>query len=156
MQTRIFRYIWPEGDKTPWRIIQKPKGEKWGAFKILGSQILPVGDFDDGEPSLDEPHRVYRTHKGYRVFYTGRYDPNFDNMVTKMFFDGADREYVKVAKKRRYYASRIEPKYFGNFGANWAVTRLMAQHGEIHPAWDEFIEVHDNWTGAHSQDTVLL
>ena len=156
MQTGILRYIWPEGDKTPWRIIQKPKGEKWGAFKILGSAVLPVGDFDDGEPTLDEPHRVYKTHKGYRVFYTGRYDPDFDGMVNKMLGDGVDEYYAKIAKRRRYYASRIEPKYFDRFAENWAVTKFLSQNGEIHPAWNEFIEIHDGWTGAHTQDTVLI
>lgn len=157
MQPQILRYIWPEGDKTPWRIIQKPQGRSWGPFKILGSQILPVGDFDDGRPYLDEPHRLYRTNKGWRLFYTGRYDPNFDIMLDKIGEDGADPYFVKIARKRRYYATRIEPKYEIPFGVGgWGVASLVGEWGDRHPGWDDFIEVHDSWTNATGMSEVLV
>jgi len=152
----ILRYIWPEGDKTPWRVIQKPNGKAWGPFKILGSQIFPIGDFDSGEPSLDEPHRVYKTHKGYRVFYTGRVDPDFDAMLNLMKDQGADKTYCDIAHRRRYYAARIEPKYASEKGSNWAICRLVNEYGQRNPAWNEIINFHDMRTGVYLESDNLI
>jgi len=152
-------YHWPEGDFTSWRIIQKPAGSKWGAFKILGSNTLPVGDFDQPRrPFIPEPHRVYKTNKGWRVLYTSQYAPDFDQMVDLMEMQGADPDFTRIAKKRRYYAARIEPKYFpGDTGfEDWAIASLVDERGSRHPAWDEYIEVHDDWTRALSGASVLI
>ena len=153
----ILRYVWPEGDTTPYRIIQKPQGEAWGAFKIIGSQIFPMGDFDDGRPNLNEPNRAYRTSKGWRIFYTGRVNPHFDSMLDTMVNDGCDKIYADIAKRRRYYASRLEPKYADpTLGESSAITRFVEEQGTRNSAWDEFIEIHDNWTGAHNNAEVLI
>lgn len=153
----ILRYVWPEGDTTPYRIIQKPVGRAWGAFKILGSQIFPVGDFDNGRPNLREPNRAYQTSKGWRIFYTGRVNPNLDAMLETMVNDGCDTMYADIAKRRRYYASRIEPKYADpTLGESSAVTRFVEEQGTRNSAWDEFIAIHDEWTGAHNNAEVLI
>ena len=152
----ILRYVWPEGDKTPWRVIQKPSGKSWGPFKILGSQIFPIGDFDSGEPLLDEPHRVYKTHKGYRVFYTGRVDPDFDAMLNLMKSQGADEIYCDIAHRRRYYAARIEPKYNQEKRSKWAICRLLNEYGQRNPAWNEIINFHDMRTGVYLESDNLI
>ena len=152
----ILRYVWPKGDKTLWRIIQKPPGKAWGAFKILGTQTFPIGDFDSGLPQLNEPHRAYRTHKGHRVFYTGRVDPDFDLMIEKMRSDGADKVYCDIAHRRRYYAARIEPKYNLPRGDDWAICRLLFEHGQRNPAWNEIINIHDNETNVFLNSDNLI
>lgn len=159
MQPRVLTYQWPDGDHTPWRIIQKPAGRKWGAFKILGSSTLPVGDFDQRRrPFIPEPHRVYKTNKGWRVLYTGQYAPDLDWMVDRMEQQGADPDFTRIAKKRRYYAARIEPKYAPSYPGfdDWAIVTLVDEIGDRHPMWDEYIAVHDDWTRATMNASALI
>ena len=152
----ILRYVWPKGDKAPWRIIQKPAGKAWGAFKILGTQMFPIGDFDEGIPRLNEPHRIYKTHKGYRVFYTGRVDPDLDAMLAVMKRNGADETYCDIASRRRYYAARIEPKYPSAKNNDWAICQLVAEYGQRNTAWNEIINIHDMETGIYMETDNLV
>jgi hypothetical protein len=152
-------YQWPEGDTTPWRLIQKPAGERWGAFRILGSSTLPVGDFDSKRrPYIPEAHRAYKTNKGWRIMYVGHYAPPMDWMLDRMEEQGADPDFTRIAKKRRYYAARVDPKYeipYLGF-EDWAITTLVDAIGEPHPFWEEYISVHDELTRANIGASVLV
>ena len=149
----VLQNYWQDGDATPYRIIDEYPRR---AFKIVGSQIFPIADFDKGRPNLSEPSRVYKTANGWRIFYTGRFNPNLDEMLQVMLSDGCDPLYVKFAKKRRYYSSRIEPKIRAERGLTSSVTRFVEEQGTRNSAWDEFIAFFDERTGAHSGAEMLV
>jgi len=146
----VLRNCWQDGDDTPYRIVDKYP------FKIVGSQLFPIADFDKGRPNLSEPNRVYQTTKGWRIFYTGRFNPNLDEMLETMLKDGCDPLYVRFAKRRRYYSSRIDPKIRPEQGSSYCVARFVKEHGTRNSAWDEFIAFFDERTGAHNGAEMLI
>ena len=154
-------YVWPDEDSSFYKIIHKPAGKMWGAFDVIGSKIHPMGDFDNGiVPNLNEPHRVYQTRKGYRVFYTGRYNPPFLPTLHEMWDQGADKSYLKNAKYRKYYAARVSPKYtddlVNNPGSSYSIVKLVYDTGEAHPGWTDFIAAHDELTNATGQSELIV
>ena len=152
-------YIWPDEDKSYYKLIWRYPCERYDGFHVLGTRYHPIGDFDGEEfPHLpDEPARVYRTRKGFRVMYVGRITDSRDELMR--MFDvmdemGGDKLYTKYARKRGYYAARLEPKYPSPKVVN-SVARLIFQQGDTHPQWEKLIQIHDSWTHPFDLNSVL-
>lgn len=123
---------------------------KSGYYHVIGSRVLPIGDFDGGRPELDEPSRVYRTKNGWRAFYIGRFAPDLSRMLKKIVSDGSDPRYARSAKAIGFYTARLEPKGLAKSQelCPSKSTQFLFENGERNPAWDEFIAIHDLWTSA--------
>jgi hypothetical protein len=150
-------FTWPDEDTSYMKMIWKSPTLKYpSGFHVLGTRYHPIGDFDHPDVMLpDEPMRIYQTRNGYRVFFTGRYDVDRDAMFQELDAMGGDRLYSKLARTRRYFASRVEPKQLPA-PDNYAITRLVAETGPARSEWREFIDYHDQLTNAHSPDAVLV
>lgn len=128
---------------------------KYFGLKIILTASLPIGDFDTSTPpKIEEPHRLYKTNKGFRVFYINRYKPDLYWMLDKILEDGADASYVKVCKKTGMYVARLDPKQIKRSG-EYAVCKFLFQDGIGKSEWKEFIQVHDEWTKAYSNYELL-
>jgi hypothetical protein len=148
-------YIWPDWDMSPYKFIYRKPDNSYGGFRIIGTRFHPVADFDGGEFMIpDEPFRLYRTQKGYRGFFTGRYAPDIDLMLDEMVARGADPVYAKYCRLKRYYAMRIDPKY-PDRRPNFSVTQFVMEQGHSLPEWEEIINLHDRLTNAHEKFSVL-
>ena len=152
-------YIWPDEDRSYYKLIWRYPCERYDGFHVLGSRFHPFGDFDGEEfPHLpDESVRVYRTRGGYRVLYTDRITDTRDKMMS--MFDtldelGGDKLYTKYARKRGYFAARLEPKYPSPKVRN-SVARLVFHQGEPLPQWEKIIELHDSWVHPFDINSVL-
>lgn len=150
-------YVWPESDTSYMKLVWKQPTKKYpSGFHVLGSRYHPVGDFDRSDIRLpNESVRVYETRHGFRVFFTGRYNPDLDAMFDELDALGGDPLYSKYARRRRYYASRVEPKELP-CPSPWSVCRLLEQVGTPLPEWEKFIEFHDQRTNALAQGTFLV
>lgn len=148
-------YIWPEGDTSAYKFIYRDPDNHYSGFRIIGTRYHPVADFDEeGFVIPDEPFRLYKTQKGYRGFFVGRYAPDLDSMLDEMVMRGADPIYAKYCRRKRYYAMRIDPKY-PDPKSNLSVARLVMSQGEPLPEWGEIIDLHDRFTNAHEKFSVL-
>lgn len=105
----------------------------------ITSKDLPIGDFDGDRPKIGEPHRLYKTLHGYRVFYTDRWRPDIRVMMRQMAADGADNRYVDIGLRVGFYAARITLK---NHEGECA-TSLITEVGPRFNKWDNLIKVHD-------------
>lgn len=151
-------YQWPPWDDSYMKLILKEK-QGGNSFRLIGTRLLPVGDFDgDGHAmSLpDEPARIYRTRNGYRVFFTGRYGEPPGQFLESLLPLGCDPMYVKICQKRGFYSMRVDPKEPVEPFLPVSVTRLVAQFGIILPEWQRLISVHDGMTRALDAKTVLV
>ena len=150
-------FTWPDEDTSYMKMIWKSPTRKYPhGFHVLGSRYHPIGDFDSPNALLpNEPMRIYQTKNGFRVFFTGRYNVNRDAMFEELDAMGGDKLYSKLARTRRYFASRVEPK---NLPApdNYSVTRFLEETGPARPEWKDFIEYHDQLTNAYSLDSILV
>ncbi|NBO26764.1 MAG: hypothetical protein EBU96_08265 [Actinobacteria bacterium] len=121
-----------------------------GKVLVIASKIHPVGDFDFGLPSLNEPHRAYKTLNGFRVFYTGIVGGSFMENLAKVSKGGSDRNYELLHAGRGVFTARVTPKANINEDAcqGKCVAKLLFEIGKRKPEWDEFIKIHDAWTNA--------
>lgn len=152
-------FIWPDEDRSRYKLIWRYPCERYDGFHVLGTRFHPIGDFDgeDPPPVPNEPYRLYRTRGGYRVLYTGRVTLDRKNMMET--FDildemGGDKLYTKYARKRGYFAARLEPKYPSPKVVN-SVARLVAYEGTPHPEWEDIIRLHDSWVHPYDRHAVL-
>lgn len=150
-------YVWPEDDTSYMKLIWKHPTAKYpSGFHVLGSRYHPVGDFDRPDIMLPrESVRIYETRNGFRVFFTGRYNVPLDPMFDELDQMGGDRLYSKYARKRRYFAMRVEPKSRPT-GYPFAVARLVDQVGAPLPEWEELISYHDQLVNAHHPNAFLV
>lgn len=148
---------WPADDTAYMKLIYKLPTPKYpNGFHLLGSRIHPVGDFDTDTARLpDEPLRIYKTAHGYRVFFTGRYNPDLDSMCDELLEMGGDPQYSKFVKMRGYYGCRVDPKTQSN-SDGIAVTRFLSETAPALPEWSEFIQTHDRMTNAFDLSAILL
>jgi hypothetical protein len=123
---------------------------KYFGLRIILTSSLPIGDFDKKSPPImDEPYRLYKTNKGFRVFYISRYKPDVFAMLKKMQEQGADISYIEGCRKNGMYVARLEPKY-PRMSGDYAVCKFIKEEGARNTEWNEFIQVHDEWTKANS------
>lgn len=117
-----------------------------------------MGDFDFSRPPEFNNTRTYRTRKGYRVFFTGLYNPDFKEMIAKLYALGCDHKYIKFLKRNLFYSSRIEPKMGIKkpLPKNWGICQLVSETGTRLEPWNEFIDVHDYLTRATQKVSVLI
>lgn len=108
----------------------------------ITSKDLPIGDFDGDRPKIGEPHRLYKTLNGYRVFYTDRWRPDIRVMMRQMAADGADSQYVNISLQDGFYGARITLKDYNGECA----TSLITEVGPRFNKWDNLIKVHDELT----------
>ena len=150
-------FIWPEPDNSYMKVIWKSPTQKYPhGFNVLGSRYHPIGDFDSTTAVLpNEPLRIYKTQKGFRVFFTGRYDVDRDSMFDELDARGGDRLYSRFGKTRGYFSSRLQPKSLPT-PSNYAVARFLYDTGEARPEWKQLIEYHDSVTNAYSPDAILV
>jgi len=150
-------FVWPEADTSYMKLIWKYPSPKYpSGFHVLASRYHPIGDFDRPDIRLpDEPLRVYKTRNGFRVFFTGRHNPDLNTMFDELDFLGGDALYSKYARIRRYYAARIGPKEMP-CPYPWAVCRLVGQTGKPLPEWERLIRFHDEKTNALAPGTFLV
>jgi len=150
-------YIWPDEDTSYVKLIWKYPTPKYPhGFHILGTRYHPIGDFDRDDISLpDEPMRIYKTMNGWRVFFTGRHNVDVNTMFDELDTLGGDPLYSKYARKRRYFAVRVEPKMVPTPSPS-SVALLMGENGKPLPEWEKFIAMHDEMVNAHATDSVLV
>lgn len=122
---------------------------------VIITRTFPVGDFDFEKPSISEPHRIYKTIRGWRVFYTGRIAPDITEMRSVMKYDGADLDYIKVLGKSKYYTARLTPKIDKLcadvfVGGDVGVVSFLSEKGKRLPEWSAFIDIHDKMTNANN------
>jgi len=111
-------------------------------YWCITSKDLPIGDFDGQRPTIGEPHRLYKTLNGYRVFYTDRWRPNISVMMRQMTADGADYQYTNIVPRLGFYSTRITPKDpKGECAAS-----LITEVGPRFNKWDNLIRLHDELT----------
>lgn len=148
-------FVWPPGDGDYMKIILKEKRDG-SRFRILGSRVHPMGDFDTpGLPGFSEPTRVYRTSKGWRIFFTGRYGEPPGAFLRELADAGGDPIYARACQERGYYSARLDPKIPVS-GMGFSVCHLTAQEGSVLPEWERLIAVHDEITNALATGTVLV
>jgi hypothetical protein len=150
-------FVWPDNDYSYMKMIWKQPTRKYpDGFHVLGSRFHPIGDFDNPNVMLpDEPMRIYKTQKGFRVFFTGRYDVDRNAMFDELDAMGGDKLYSKFARFRRYFASRVEPKSLPA-PDGYAVTQFLEETGSARPEWKDLIETHDRLTNAYAPDAILV
>lgn len=150
-------YVWPEEDTSYMKVVWKHPTKKYPhGFHVLGSRYHPVGDFDRPDILLpSESLRIYETRNGFRVFFTGRYNVDRDSMFDELDRMGGDKLYSKYARRRRYFAMRIEPKSYPA-PTPFAVARFVEQTGTPLPEWERLIEYHDSAVNAHDPNAVLV
>lgn len=127
---------------------------------VIITRTFPIGDFDYERPSIGESHRIYKTKRGWRVFYTSRISPDITEMRSVMKFDGADRDYVRGLAKAKYYTARLTPKTEKRcedavVGGDIGVAALVGESGKRLPEWSSFIELHDKITNALKSKTLV-
>lgn len=148
-------FIWPDWDDSQYKIIYRNRDGFYGGFRLIGTKFHPVGDFDGEKPFIpDEPYRLYKTQKGYRGFFTGRYAPDLDATLEEMKAMGADPLYVKYCGRKRYYAMRVDPKFLDP-SSRIGVARLVFSQGTPLPEWDKIIALHDEMTNANDKLATL-
>lgn len=150
-------YVWPDGDTSYMKLVWKHPTPKYpDGFHVLGSRYHPVGDFDRPDILLPgESLRIYETRNGFRVFFTGRYNVDRDAMFDELDAMGGDRLYSKYARRRRYYAMRVEPKRLPA-PVPFAIARFVRQTGTPLPEWERLIARHDELTNAHHPTAFLV
>jgi len=128
---------------------------KYFGLRILLTASLPIGDFDRiNPPIINEPYRIYKTNKGFRVFYISKYKPDVFWMLNKILEQGGDPNYIDICKKTGMYVARLEPKQ-PRMSGDYAVCRFIEEKGNRRKEWTEFIQVHDEWTKANTKFTLL-
>ena len=148
-------HLWEPGDDAYMKMILRELGNG-KTYRNLGTRLHPIGDFDSpGARIPGEPARVYRTARGLRVFFIGRYGEPPGDFLESLVDLGCDPLYSKMCRQRGYYAARVDPKIPG-YPGNTAVTALVGQTGEAHPGWDRFIRFHDELTRALEPGTILV
>ena len=111
-------------------------------YWCITSKDLPIGDFDGQRPTIGEPHRLYKTLNGYRVFYTDRWRPDIGVMMRQMAADGADSQYMNISLRDGFYAARITLKD----PEGECATSLITEVGPRFNKWDNLIRLHDELT----------
>ena len=148
-------HFWDTGDDAYMKLILRER-DSGQTYRILGTRLHPIGDFDSpGARIPGEPARVYRTARGLRVFFIGRYGEHPGQFLESLVPFGCDPVYSKLCRERGFYAVRVDPKTPG-YPGNTAVAALVGQTGEAHPGWDRFIRFHDELTRALESGTILV
>ena len=150
-------HVWDPGDSSYMKMIYARRADGTG-FRVLASRFHPIGDFDSPGSSLPpgEPARIYKTSKGFRVFFTGRHGEPPGGFLESLIPHGLDPLYAKICRDRGYYAVRVDPKVPDPTGGSGAVATLLAQSGRILPEWGELISNHDGMCGVFSDPAILV
>lgn len=103
------------------------------------------------EKIANHSYRVYRTHSGCRVICTSKCFPNeSEGYLAKrlMLFLKADRQYIDLCDIQRCYRARLTPKPWRCNEYPAHVCNLVATvgSGDVHPALEEQLSVHDEMT----------
>lgn len=149
---------WPDGHSGSFRIINSYPKELLNrrTIKILVSRFFPIGDFDFGRfPQIDEPARIYKTERGWRIFYINRVTDNIEEMCRIMKRHGADVSYLSLIKNTGTYAARIDPKK-DKIPGSWCVAKLITDTGKRLDDWNELINEHDKLTNAYNLEGILV
>jgi len=151
MTTNRYLTSWDDSDDSYMKLLFKEPTAKYpNGLYILGANRFPIGDFDNLDiPPIDEPARIYETAHGYRVFFTGRYNPNLPTMCDDLVSMGGDPQYSRFVKMRNYYACRVSPKSLTPKEGD-SVARLVLETSPGLSEWDRFIQYHDGLVGAQN------